>query len=73
MSSRWQAQRKPGVMAGVLGTVSGQVALGSSTRAEGVMEMGQVQVRKNLCHLARGRGQALKDFTEQGQVTTSAF
>lgn len=73
MSSRWQAQRKPGVMAGVLGTVSGHVGLGRGTRAEGVMEMEQVQVRKNLCLLARGRGQALKDFPDQGQVTASAF
>lgn len=73
MNSRWQAQRKPGVMAGVLGTVSGQVGLGRGTGAEEVMEMGQVHVRKNLCHLVRGRAQALKDFTEQGQVATSAF
>lgn len=60
-------------MAGALGTVSGQVGLGRGTRAEEAMEMEQVQVRKNLCHLARGRGQALKGFTEQGQVTASAF
>jgi len=34
----------------------------------GAMEMGQVQVRKDLCCLAESREEALKGVTEQSYV-----
>lgn len=56
-------RRKTSVVTGVLGTASGQVRLGRGTRVEGVMEMGQVQVRRTFALWLRAV-EALKDFIE---------
>lgn len=46
-------RRKTSAVTGVSGTASGRVGLGRGTRVDGVMEMGQVQQRRNLCHLVK--------------------
>lgn len=74
--SEFQApvQRKPGLgdrrtggAAGVPGDGQYLSQVGRGVRA-GVMEMGQVQVRKDLCCLAESREEALKGVTEQSHV-----
>ena len=68
------AQRKPGLgdrrtggAAGVSGDGQCLSQVGRGVRA-GVMEMGQVQVRKDLCCLVESREEALRGVTEQSHV-----